>query len=346
MVFFGVFYILSLTKLQTALSINHTTQHRSSNMNKTQQAVRIHSYGGKEVLSYESAPIPTINSDDVLVKIHATSINPVDWKIREGYLQSFVPHKLPLILGWDFAGEIVALGEHVTQWKIGDAVYSRPDISRDGTYAEYIAVRVKEIAVKPKTLSWQEAAAVPLVALTAWQALYEMAKLQAGEKVIIHAGAGGVGTFAIQLAKLRGAFVYTTGSARNLDLLRSLGADVVIDYTQEDFSKLRDIDVVFDTIGGDTQKKSWQVLKRGGRLVSVIDAPDAALAAEHGVTPLFCFVQPNAAQLTDLAQLIDAGKIKIIIDSVFALKDIAQAQAKSETGRARGKIVIQVTDIC
>jgi NADPH:quinone reductase-like Zn-dependent oxidoreductase len=311
-------------------------------MNKTHQAVRIHSYGEKEVLSLESTPIPSINPDDVLVKIHATSINPVDWKVRKGYLQSFLPHKLPLVLGWDFAGEIVALGEQVTQWKIGDAVYSRPDITRDGTYAEYIAVRAKEIASKPKTLNWQEAAAVPLVALTAWQSLYELAKLQKGEKVLIHAGAGGVGTFAIQLAKLRGAFVYTTCSTRNLDLLQSLGADTVIDYTQEDFSKLRDIDVVFDTVGGETQEKSWQVLKRGGRLVSIINPPNVETAAKHGVTPLFCFVQPNAVQLTELTNLIDAGKITIIIDSVFTLKDIAQAQTKSETGRARGKIVIQV----
>jgi NADPH:quinone reductase-like Zn-dependent oxidoreductase len=311
-------------------------------MNKTHQAVRIHSYGEKEVLSLESTPIPSINPDDVLVKIHATSINPVDWKVRKGYLQSFLPHKLPLVLGWDFAGEIVALGEQVTQWKIGDAVYSRPDITRDGTYAEYIAVRAKEIASKPKTLNWQEAAAVPLVALTAWQSLYELAKLQKGEKVLIHAGAGGVGTFAIQLAKLRGAFVYTTCSTRNLDLLQSLGADTVIDYTQEDFSKLRDIDVVFDTVGGETQEKSWQVLKRGGRLVSIINPPNVETATKHGVTPLFCFVQPNAVQLTELTNLIDAGKITIIIDSVFTLKDIAQAQTKSETGRARGKIVIQV----
>ncbi len=309
---------------------------------QTQQAARIHSYGEREVLTLESAPIPTINADDVLVKIHATSINPVDWKVRKGYLQNFLPHKLPLTLGWDLAGEIVALGDEVTGWKRGDAVYSRPDIARDGTYAEYIAVRASEIAHKPQTLSWQEAAAVPLVALTAWQVLYEFAKLQAGERVLIHAGSGGVGTFAIQLAKLRGAYVYTTSSTRNVALLKSLGADEVIDYTQQDFSTLRDLDVVFDTLGGDVQQKSWKTLKRGGRLVSIVSVPDAATAEQHGVTPLFCFVQPSAPQLNELAKLIDAGKIQIIIDSVYALKDIVQAQDKSEGGRAIGKIVVQV----
>ncbi len=312
-------------------------------MTNSHKVVRIHAYGNRDVLAYEDAPIPSIGVDEVLVKIHATSINPVDWKVREGYLQGFLAHKLPLVLGWDFAGEITALGAEVSGWKIGEAVYSRPDISRDGTYAEYIAVRVSEIARKPETISWQQAAAVPLTALTAWQSLYEMANVQAGERVLIHAGAGGVGTFAIQLAKLRGAYVYTTVSARNVELLKSLGADEVIDYTQQDFSQLRDLDVVFDTLGGDVLAKSWQTIKRGGRLVSIVSTPDAATAEQHGVKPFFCFVQPSALQLTELARLIDAGKIQIVIDSVFALKDITQTHEKSESGRARGKIVVQVS---
>lgn len=312
-------------------------------MTNTQKAVRIHSYGNASVLAYEDAPVPTVTGEDVLVKIHATSINPVDWKVREGYLKDFIPHKLPLILGWDLAGEIVALGDQVKDWKVGDAVYSRPDIARDGTYAEYIAVRASEIARKPASLNWQQAAAVPLTALTAWQSLYEAANVKAGERVLVHAGSGGVGTFAIQLAKLRGAYVYTTGSTRNVDLLKSLGADEVIDYTKSDFSTLRDLDVVFDTLGGDVLDKSWQTLKRGGRLVSIISNPDVQTAEQHGVTPLFCFVQPNAAQLTELASLIDAGKIQIIIDSVFPLQDLAKAHEKSESGHSRGKIVIQVS---
>ena len=310
----------------------------------TQKAVRIHQYGNAEVLSYEDAPMPVIKADEVLVKIHASSINPVDWKVREGYLKDFIPHTFPLTLGWDFAGEIVAVGSDVSNWNVGAAVYARPDIARDGAYAEYIAVRANEIAAKPASINWQEAAAVPLVALTAWQSLYEGANIQAGERVLIHAGAGGVGTFAIQLAKLRGAHVITTTSTKNVELVKTLGADEVIDYTQQDFSTLRDIDVVFDTMGGEILDKSWQTLKRGGRLVSIISQPSEEAAALVGATPLFCFVQPSATQLQALAELIDAGKIQIIIDSVYALKDIAAAHAKSESGRTRGKIVIQVSE--
>lgn len=313
-------------------------------MQSTHKAVRIHQFGNAEVLSYEDAPMPVIKADEVLVKIHASSINPVDWKVREGYLKDFIPHTFPLTLGWDFAGEIVAVGSDVSNWKAGTAVYARPDIGRDGAYAEYIAVRANEIAAKPASINWQQAAAVPLVALTAWQSLYEGANVQAGERVLIHAGAGGVGTFAIQLAKLRGAYVITTTSTKNVELVKALGADEVIDYTQNDFSTLRDIDVVFDTMGGDIQDKSWQTLKRGGRLVSITSQPSDESAALVGVTPLYCFVQPNATQLQALAELIDAGKIQIIIDSVYALKDIAAAHAKSESGRTRGKIVIQVSE--
>ncbi len=309
----------------------------------TQKAVRIHAFGGLDKLVYEDAPVPAISADDVLVKIHAASVNPVDWKIREGYLKDFIPHQLPLTLGWDFAGEVVAVGEQVKNWKIGDAVYARPDLGRNGSYAEYIAVRGSEIARKPQSLDWQQAAAVPLTALTAWQALYEIANLKAGERVLIQAGAGGVGSFAIQLAKLRGAQVYTTGSSRNIELLKSLGADEVIDYTSRDFSQLRDLDVVFDTLGGEALDKSWQTLKRGGRLVSIVSNPDAQTAEQHGVTPLFCFVQPSESQLKELAALIDGDKLQLVIDSVYDLKDAAKALEKSQTGHARGKIVIQVS---
>lgn len=312
-------------------------------MTSTQKAVRIHTYGNRDVLGYEDAPLPLVGVDDVLVKVHAASVNPVDWKIREGYLKDFISHSFPLVLGWDFAGEIVALGANVTGWKVGDAVYSRPDIGRDGSYAEYIAVRASEIARKPETINWQQAAAVPLTALTAWQSLYDLANLQAGERVLIHAGAGGVGTFAIQLAKLRGAYVYATSSARNIEFLKNLGADEVIDYQQQDFSQLRDLDVVFDTKGKDVLDASWKTLKKGGRLVSISAVPDANTAEELGVTPFFCFVQPNAQQLNELARLIDSKKLEIVIDSVFALKDVKSAHEKSESGRARGKIVIQVS---
>ena len=186
-----------------------------TNTATTQKAVRIHQFGGPEVLVYEDAPVPSIQADEVLVKIHAASVNPVDWKVREGYLKEMLPHRLPLILGWDFAGEVVAVGSDVSQWKLGDAVYARPDIARDGSYAEYIAVRANEIAAKPQKANWQEAAAVPLAALTAWQSLIEGATIQAGERVLIHAGAGGVGSFAIQLAKI------TRGSCHHRRRLRT-----------------------------------------------------------------------------------------------------------------------------
>lgn len=312
-------------------------------MNATHLAAVIHAYGGPGAVSLEQRPVPQPGSEDVLVRIHASSVNPVDWKVREGYLKDMLPHRLPLTLGWDFAGQIVAVGDQVSGWQIGDAVYGRPDIARDGSHAEYIAVRATEIARKPASLDWQAAAAIPLAALTAWQALFELTQLQAGERVLIHAGAGGVGSFAIQLAKWRGAHVITTTSTANLALVKSLGADEVIDYTTQDFASLRNVDLVFDTLGGEVATKSLATLRPGGRIVSIVNPVDDALAARHGVTPFFCFVQPSSTQLAEIARLVDAGALRVVIDSVFALKDVAQALARSETGRARGKIVIQVS---
>lgn len=309
---------------------------------QTMKAIRLHDYGDRSVLRHEDAPIPAPAADEVLVKVRAAGVNPVDWKVRAGYLKGRIDYALPLVPGWDVAGEIVALGEKVTGWKAGDAVYSRPDISRQGSYAEYVAVRASEIGRKPASLDWQHAAAVPLAALTAWQALFEFARLERGERVLIHAGSGGVGLFAIQLAKTRGAHVITTTSARNVDLVKSLGADTVIDYGKQDFRTLRDIDVVFDTLGGETQAGSWQTLRRGGRLVSIVDLPDAAAAERHQVAAHFCFVQPSADQLGQIGELIDAGKLKVVLDSVYPLAEAAQAHEKSESGRARGKIVLQV----
>ena len=311
-------------------------------MSKTMQAVRIHAYGDQSQLTLEEIAIPSLLPGDVLVQVQAASVNPVDWKVREGYLTAMLPHQLPLTLGWDFAGEIVALGENVTRWHLGDKVYGRPDIARNGSYAEFLAVDAGEIALKPDGLTWHQAAATPLVALTAWQALYDIAALNAGERVLIHAGAGGVGSFAIQLAKLRGAYVYSTCSGSNVDLVKSLGADEVIDYQQQNFAELRDLDLVFDTLGGEAQAQSWQTLKRGGRMVSIINPLDAEIAAQYGVTPLFCFVQPSATQLDELSALFAADKLRVLIDSEFALKDIVAAHARSESGRARGKIVLQI----
>jgi len=307
------------------------------------KAVQINDFGDRNVLMLNDIAIPTPADNEILIKVKSASVNPVDWKIREGYLQPMLNHPLPLTLGWDVSGEVAAIGKNVDNLKVGDAVYSRPDITKNGSYAEYQTVAADEAAIKPNSLTWQEAAGVPLAALTAWQSLYEFAKLEAGERVLIHAGSGAVGQFAIQLAKLRGAYVYTTTSSRNTELVKSLGADQTIDYNKEDFSELKDIDVVFDTIGGDTQANSWKTLKKGGRLVSVTENPDQAIATKHGVSASFCFVQPNREQLEKLAELADAGKLKVNIDSEFTLDQVAEAHDRSETGRAQGKIIINVS---
>ncbi len=313
-------------------------------MTDQMKAVQINAFGNQSVLEFNNVEIPTPLENEVLIKIKASSVNPVDWKIREGYLQPMLNHTLPLTLGWDAAGVIAAVGDAVTNLETGDEVYSRPDIAKNGSYAEYMTVVATEVALKPKSLTFQEAAGIPLAGLTAWQALYEIANVQAGERVLIHAGSGAVGQFAIQLAKLRGAYVYTTTSAKNTDLVLDLGADQAIDYTQEDFSELKDLDVVFVTVGGDVLANSWATLKKGDRLVSITDNPDADTAAKFGVTAAFCFVQPNAEQLTEIAKLADAGKFKVNIDSEFALDQVAQAHARSETGRAQGKIIINITN--
>ena len=308
------------------------------------KAVQISEFGDRSVLELnDNVPVLMPTSKQVLIKVKSAAVNPVDWKIREGYLQSMLKHPLPLTLGWDVSGEVTDVGDEVTHLKIGDAVYSRPDIAKNGSYAEYITVDADEVAIKPKSFSWQEAAGVPLAALTAWQSLYEFAKLESGERVLIHAGSGAVGQFAIQLAKLRGAYVYTTTSSNNTNLVLSLGADEAIDYRNEDFSDLKDLDVVFDTIGGETQTNSWKTLKKGGRLVSITETPDDATAAEHNAMGFFCFVQPNREQLEKLAEFADAGQLKVSIDSEFGLDQVAKAHERSETGRAQGKIVINVS---
>ncbi|WP_281545183.1 NADP-dependent oxidoreductase [Grimontia sp. SpTr1] len=312
-------------------------------MTGSMKAVQISEFGGREVLSLNDINIPVPAANEVLIKVRAAAVNPVDWKIREGYLQPLLNHPLPLTLGWDVAGEVVAIGEGVSSLAIGDEVYSRPDIAKNGSYAEYMTAAADEVALKPKSFSWQQAAGVPLAALTAWQALFEYVDLKEGEKVLIHGGSGAVGQFAIQFAKQKGANVYTTTSSRNIELVKGLGADNVIDYRNEDFSELTDMDVVFDTIGGETQNQSYKTLKKGGRLVSIATSPEEEMAAKYGVNAQFCFVQPNRAQLEQLAELADAGKLKVSIDSEFTLGQVAEAHERSETGRARGKIIINVS---
>ena len=311
------------------------------------KAIRMHAYGGPEVLRYEDAPTPAPGEGEVLVRVHAAGVNPVDWKIREGRLGKTRP--LPLILGWDVSGVVEALGAGVTGFSVGDAVYSRPDIARDGAYAEYIVVREGELARKPASIDHVHAAAVPLAALTAWQALFDApapntsAGLQAGQTVLVQAAAGGVGTFAVQLARWRGARVVGTGSAHNAEFLRELGVDTFVDYGATRFEDVvRDVDVIFDTVGGETLERSWGVLRKGGVLVSIAGQPSASLAKEHGVRGNYVSVQPSASHLTQIAGLIDAGQVKPIVAKVLPLAAAQEAHELSKSGHVRGKIVLQV----
>ena len=304
------------------------------------KAIRLHEYGGPEVLRYEDAPRPEPGDGEVLVRVHATAVNPVDWKVRAGHVKDWLRYTLPLIPGWDFSGVVESAG---SLWKPGDEVYGRPDISRQGAYAEYIAVRETEIARKPKSVDHVHAAAIPLAALTAWQALFDAGGLKPGQKVLIHAAAGGVGHFAVQLAKWKGAHVAGTASGRNHDFLRGLGVDQPIDYTTARFEDVvHDADVVLDTMAGETRARSWGALKKGGILVTVLGQPSEEEARAHGVRAAGIFVQPNFGELTEIADLVDSGKLKAVVESVFPLADAAKAHELSQTLHVRGKIVLRV----
>jgi NADPH:quinone reductase-like Zn-dependent oxidoreductase len=312
---------------------------------QTMKAIRIHNYGGPEVLHYEDAPRPKPQAGEVLIRVHAAGVNPIDWKVREGHMKDFWPHKFPLILGWDLSGVVEELGRGVPRFKIGDEVYSVPDVSRDGAYAEYIVVRESELALKPKSLHHIRAAAVPLAALTAWQSLFDTAQLQPGQRVLIHAGSGGVGHFAVQLAKWKGAYVFATASTKNQDLLRELGVDEPIDYTQQRFENVaRNIDIVLDTIGGETQERSWKVLRQGGILVSLVQPPSEEKAKALGVRAAFVAGHPSGAQLAEIAKMIDSGKLAPIIDRILPLTEARRAHELSQSGHVRGKIVLRVKD--
>lgn len=305
------------------------------------KAVLIYKFGGPEELKYEDAPEPNINPDDVLIKVMATSVNPVDWKIRKGEHGGDL--KFPAILGWDVSGVITKVGSDVHDYKVGDEVYARPDLKRNGTYAEYVAVRASEIYFKPKSVDHTTAAAIPLASLTAWQGIFDHGKLQAGQKILIHGASGGVGTFAVQFAKWKGAYVIGTASDDNIDFLKELGADEVIDYKKEKFEeKLKDIDVVFDTRGGDTQLKSIEVLKQGGILVSTVGIKDKEVLKPKNIEGVAYMAQSVPNDLKQIGELVDAGKVKAIIAKVLPLKDIIQAHKLSEEGHTRGKIVLTV----
>lgn len=324
-------------------------------------------YGKKRELKSTEMPEPELRDDEVLVEVHAAGVNLLDTRIRDGEFKLILPYRLPLVLGHDVAGVVVRVGRRVQQFRPGDEVYARPDDFRIGTFAEFVAVKEASLALKPKGVSMVEAASLPLVGLTAWQALVEKAKLKKGQKVFIQAGSGGVGTFAIQLAKRLGATVATTTSTANVALVKSLGADVVIDYKSQDFEELlHDYDVVLNSQDGKTLDKSLRVLKRGGKLISISGPPDPEFGKEiaapgfvrlvmrllsagvrrkaraRGIGYSFLFMKANGSQLREITRLVEAEAIRPVIDRVFPFEATNEALAYVEAGRAKGKVVIKV----
>lgn len=331
------------------------------------KAFIVERYGKKNGIRMAQMPEPVLREDDVLVEIHAASVNPLDSKLRTGEFKLFLPYKLPFILGNDFAGVVVRVGARVRKFKPGDEVYARPDADRIGAFAEFIAIKEASLALKPKTLTMEQAASIPLVGLTAWQALVEKANVQKGQKVLIHAGSGGVGTFAIQLAKHLGATVATTTSTANVDWVKRLGADVVVDYKKQEFEKvLGEYDLALNSLDGDTLEKSLRVLKPGGKLISISGPPDIEFAQELGLNWMmkqvmcllsssikrkakprqirysFLFMRASGEQLEKIAALIDSGAIQPVVDRVFPFELTHEALAYVEQGRAKGKVVVKV----
>ncbi len=331
------------------------------------KAFILESYGANRALQLAEVPEPQLRDDEVLVQVHAAGVNQLDSKIKDGQFKLILPYRLPLILGHDVAGVVVKAGPRVRQFKPGDEVYARTDDFRIGTFAEFVPVKESSLAPKPKGLTMEEAASLPLVGLTAWQALVETAKLSKGQKVFIQAGSGGVGTCAVQLARHLGATVATTTSAANFELVRSLGADVVIDYRTQDFEDvLHDYDVVLNSQDGKTLGKSLRVLKGGAKLISISGPPDPAFgrniaapafvrlamrllssgvrrrARGRGIDYSFLFMRANGGQLRDITRLIEAGAIRPVVDKVFAFESTNEALAYSEAGHAKGKVVIKI----
>jgi NADPH:quinone reductase-like Zn-dependent oxidoreductase len=324
-------------------------------------------YGSKGCGRIGEMPEPELRENDVLVQIHAAGVNLLDSKIRDGELKLILPYRLPLILGNDVAGVVTKVGSRVKRFKLGDEVYARPDRDRIGAFAEFISMNEDAVAIKPKKLTMEEAASIPLVGLTAWQALIERANLKKGQGVLVHAGSGGVGTFAIQLARHVGAVVATTTSTANLDWVKRLGADTIIDYTKDDFDKiLHDYDVVLDSLGKETLEKSLRVLRPGGKLISISGPPDPDFAKEIGsnwilrlvmrvlsyrirkkakrchVSYSFLSMKASGDQLREIGSLIDSGVIRPVVDRVFPFESTQEALAYVEKGHAKGKVVIKV----
>lgn len=308
------------------------------------QAVRIHEYGSPEVLRVEEVPRPDPGEGEVLVRVHGAGINPIDGKVRAG-LASALGHTLPLVPGWDLSGTVEWTGSGVRGFEHGDEVYTRPDVRRDGAYAEYVVVAARDLARKPRSIDHLHAAAVPLAGLTAWQALFEPshAELARGQTVLVHGGAGGVGHFAVQLAKWRGARVVATGSTGSEGFIRELGADVFVDHTTTRFEDVvRDADVVLDTVGGETQARSLAVLRKGGVLVTTVAPPAPDDVRKHEVRATAVWAQTNVRHLQELATLIDGHLLRPAVSRILPLSQARKAHELMEAGHLRGKLVLDV----
>jgi len=331
------------------------------------KAYTISRYSKEDKLHLTDVSEPVLTENDVLVEVHSASINLLDAKLKNGEFKLLLPYKFPFILGHDVAGVVTKVGSKVSRFKIGDEVFARPADFRIGTFAEYIAIHQNDVALKPKNISMEQAASIPLVALTVWQAFIEKAKLTKGQKVFIQAGSGGVGTIAIQLAKHLGATVATTTSTNNFELVKSLGADVVIDYKTQDFETiLKDYDLVLNSQDDKTLEKSLRILKKGGKIISISGPPDVAFAKEIGLNLLFrtvlfflskkvkkqakqlsvdysfLFMQANGKQLSEISSLIETGIIRPVVDKVFPFEQMNEAMSYIQSGRAKGKVIVKV----
>ena len=312
---------------------------------KSMKAIVIHQYGGLDVLKYEDTPRPEPKEDEILIRVIAASVNPVDVAIRHGYLAKLIGDKLPLIPGMDAAGVVEKTGAKITKFKTGDKVFAFFTLAGEGGYAQFVVAKDSEAALKPEALKYTEAAAIGAAGSTAWEALMETAKLSAGQTILIHGGSGGVGHFAIQIAKARGAKVIATASTPNQEFLKQMGADVAIDYTKTKFEDVaKDVDVVLDSVGRDTLARSYGVVKKGGIIVSIVDEPDQAALDARGIRGATLRASPKANVLEELARLIEAKKVTPVVSQVFLLSDVAKAHEQIATRHTRGKIVLKVAD--
>ncbi len=310
----------------------------------TMKAVRLHKFGGPEELVYEDAPKPEPKDGQVLIKVAAAGINPIDWKVGEGIMEQMAKHTLPLIPGGDVAGTVEALGTGVTAFAVGEAVFAMGDSRGDGAYAEYVALPADTLCPKPSSVDFTAAASIPLAGTTAWQALTEQANLQSGQTILIHGAGGAVGAFAVQFAKVKGAKVIATATGGDIAYVRGLGADVVVDYKTEKFEDAaHEVDAVLDTIGGDTQARSWATLHDGGILVTTVGAVnEPSDASARGVQGKPFGAHPEGTVLAEIARLVDAGKVKTRVGATFPLSEAKQAQEQAKSGHTQGKVVLEI----